>query len=105
MSVVKKVFAGLLGVAGAVLLGAGLLIGTGPGLGLVHSALERAVPGFHAETMTGSVLALQAKGVKYEQPGICFEGSLAWDISLGKLLTGRVELASIELSEAKIRVR
>lgn len=105
MSVVKKVFAGLLGVAGAVLLGAGLLIGTGPGLGLVHSALERAVPGFHAETMTGSVLALQAKGVKYEQPGICFEGSLAWDISLGKLLTGRVELASIELSVAKIRVR
>ena len=41
----------------------------------------------------------------WDDPSKFFEGSLAWDISLGKLLTGRVELASIELSEAKIRVR
>ena len=105
MSIAKKVLTGLLGFAGVVCISAGLLISTGPGLRIVHSVMESAVPGFRAESMTGSLLELQANGVKYEEPGISFEGNIVWDISFGKLLTGRVEIASVELSKAKIYVR
>ena len=105
MSVAKKVSIGVLGFAGVLALGLGVLLGTNPGLQVVKNVLEKSVAGFKAEALEGSVFHLKAKGIEYNTAGVAFKGNLTWDISAAKLLTWRFDLNNFELSDATVRVR
>ncbi len=105
MSVAKKVSIGVLGFAGVLALGLGVLLGTNPGLQVVKNVLEKSVADFKAEALEGSVFHLKAKGIEYNTAGVAFKGNLTWDISAAKLLTWRFDLNNFELSDATVRVR
>lgn len=94
--------------AGIICLVAGALAfftATEVGIRALHAGLERALPGFRAQEFSGTLLHLRARGVEYADAGISFEGDFAWDLSFSELLSGRITLNSVRLSDAAVSVQ
>ncbi len=84
---------------------AAFVLGTDSGLKALCWGLQKALPGFEVKELTGSLFDFKAKGLAYEAPGLSFAGDVELKVRLREILSGRLAIENVALSDAALYVR